>query len=289
MKWISCIIKQLSKLPLSVLYIFSDIIFYLIYYVMGYRKKEVFQNIKNSFPEKSEQEIQQIQRQFFKNFSDYIIETFKAISISENELRVRVQHINQHLFEEVQAEKKNIILLTGHIFNWEWINALARIIPQKNCHPVYKKINNKFWEEQVLNIRNKFENISLEINELPRHILKTLSNDETAYMFVADQSPHISQVDVGITFLNQKTPVYIGYDKLSKLDLAFIYCDIKKVKRGYYQVNYYRIYPDNEKFKPLEVVLKFHKLLEKTIRKDPANYLWSHKRWKNAHAIKQEI
>lgn len=289
MKWISCIIKQLSKLPLSVLYIFSDIIFYLIYYVMGYRKKEVFQNIKNSFPEKSEQEIQQIQRQFFKNFSNYIIETFKAISISENELRVRVQHINQHLFEEAQAEKKNIILLTGHIFNWEWINALARIIPQKNCHPVYKKINNKFWEEQVLNIRNKFGNISLEINELPRHILKTPNNGETAYMFVADQSPHISQVDVGITFLNQKTPVYIGYDKLSKLDLAFIYCDIKKVKRGYYQVNYYRIYPDNEKFKPFEVVLKFHKLLEKTIRKDPANYLWSHKRWKNAHAIKQEI
>ena len=289
MKWISCIIKQLSKLPLSVLYIFSDIIFYLIYYVMGYRKKEVFQNIKNSFPEKSEQEIQQIQRQFFKNFSDYIIETFKAISISENELRVRVQHINQHLFEEVQAEKKNIILLTGHIFNWEWINALARIIPQKNCHPVYKKINNKFWEEQVLNIRNKFGNISLEINELPRHILKTPNNGETAYMFVADQSPHISQVDVGITFLNQKTPVYIGYDKLSKLDLAFIYCDIKKVKRGYYQVNYYRIYPDNKRFKPFEVVLKFHKLLEKTIRKDPANYLWSHKRWKNAHAIKQEI
>ena len=289
MKWISCIIKQLSKLSLSVLYIFSDIIFYLIYYVVGYRKKEVFQNIKNSFPEKPEQEIQQIQRQFFKNFSDYIIETFKAISISENELRVRVQHINQHLFEEVQAEKKNIILLTGHIFNWEWINALARIIPQKNCHPVYKKINNKFWEEQVLNIRNKFGNISLEINELPRHILKTPSNGETAYMFVADQSPHISQVDVGINFLNQKTPVYIGYDKLSKLDLAFIYCDIKKVKRGYYQVNYYRIYPDNEKFKPFEVVLKFHKFLEKTIRKDPANYLWSHKSWKNAHAIKQEI
>jgi len=106
-------------------------------------------------------------------------------------------------------------------------------------------------------------------------------------MFVADQTPNINSVNYGLKFLNQKTPAFIGYDKLStRMDLAFIYCEMKKVKRGFYQVNYYRIYPDGEKFAEHEVVKKFHKLLENTIRKRPDNWLWSHRRWKYKDAIK---
>lgn len=290
MKAILIIIHLFSRLPMKILYIFSDIIFFINYYLVGYRKKVVLENLQKSFPEKSDTEIKKIHKQFFRNFSDYIVETLKSITISETELRVRVQHINQKVFHQAYTEQKNVIMLTGHIINWEWISALATIIPQKNCHPVYKKINSPFWGEQILKIRNKFGNKSLETNEVMRNIFRTPNDGNTAYMFVADQSPFVHNVQVGMMFLNQKTPVFTGYDKLStKMDLAFIYCEIKKVKRGYYQINYHRIYADNEKFMPFEVVKKYHSLLEKTIRKNPDNYLWSHKKWKYAHAIKKMI
>lgn len=290
MRLILFILHLISRLPLGILYIFSDIIFFLNYYFIGYRKKVVFDNLQNSFPEKTNSEIKSIQKQFFRNFSDYIVETLKAITISEKELRVRVQHINQDVFHQAFSEKKNMILLTGHIFNWEWINALAMIIPQKNCHPVYKKINNDFWGEQILKIRNKFGNQSIEKQDILRKILRTPNDGNTAYMLVADQSPFVGDVDAGMIFLNQKTPIYIGYDKLStRMDLAFVYCEMKKVKRGYYQVNYHRLYPDNEHFKEFEVVKKFNILLEKTIKENPDNYLWSHRKWKNTHAIKRMI
>lgn len=281
------ILYLISKFPLKVLYIFSDIIFFLNFHIVGYRKKVITQNLRNSFPEKSDEEIKEIKKKFYLNFSDYLVETIKSFSISETESRVRMQHINQDLFHEAQKEGKNIILLAGHVFNWEWINALARIVPQKHCHPVYRKVNSDFWENQMKKVRNKFGNEALEANEVILNIFRTKNDGDSIYMFVADQSPHISHVNYGLEFLNQKTPVFIGYDKLAtRMDLAFIYCEMKKVKRGFYQVNYHRIYPDGKKFAENEVVKKFHKLLENTLHKHPDNYLWSHRKWKYQDSIK---
>ncbi|MGZ5189199.1 MAG: lysophospholipid acyltransferase family protein [Kaistella sp.] len=276
-----------SKLPLRVLYIISDIIFFLMYHLVGYRKKVVTENLKNSFPHKTSDEIYKIRKTFYRNFSDYIVETLKSFTISSHELRVRVQHLNQDVFHEAKSENKNVILLTGHVFNWEWFNALATIIPQENCFPVYRKVQNSFWEERIKGIRNRFGNSALEAKEVIRHIFRNPNDGNSVYMFVADQTPHVSEVSYGLNFMNQKTPAFIGYDKLStRMDLAFVFCEMKKVKRGYYQINYYRIYPDDEKFIVHEVVKKFHKLLENTINKRPDNYLWSHRRWKYQHAIK---
>ena len=287
MNFLFKIILLFSKLPLRVLYILSDIIFFLMYNLVGYRKKVVTENLKNSFPKKSESEIDKIRTSFYRNFSDYIVETFKSFTISSKELRVRVQHINQDVFHDAKSENKNVILLTGHVFNWEWFNALATIIPQENCFPVYRKVQNSFWEEKIKGIRNRFGNTALEAKEVIRHILRNPNDGNSVYMFVADQSPHVSEVSFGLNFLNQKNPAFIGYDKLStRMDLAFVFCEMKKVKRGYYQINYYRIYPDGEKFVEYEVVKKFHKLLENTINKRPDNYLWSHRRWKYQHAVK---
>ena len=287
MNFLFKIILLFSKLPLRILYILSDIIFFLMYNLVGYRKKVVTENLKNSFPKKSESEIDKIRTSFYRNFSDYIVETFKSFTISSKELRVRVQHINQDVFHDAKSENKNVILLTGHVFNWEWFNALATIIPQENCFPVYRKVQNSFWEEKIKGIRNRFGNTALEAKEVIRHILRNPNDGNSVYMFVADQSPHVSEVSFGLNFLNQKTPAFIGYDKLStRMDLAFVFCEMKKVKRGYYQINYYRIYPDGEKFVEYEVVKKFHKLLENTINKRPDNYLWSHRRWKYQHAVK---
>lgn len=284
------ILKLISRLPLGFLYLFSDFFFLLNHYIIGYRKKVVLENLRNSFPEKSDKELKEIEKKFFKNFFDYMVETFKALTISETELRVRMQHINQDLFHEAKAEGKNIIFLAGHVFNWEWITALARILPQENSHPVYRKVNSSFWNDQIVNVRNRFGNKSLEDKEVLRHILRNPNNGNSTYMFVADQSPEIQNVDQGLKFLNQMTPVFIGYDKLAtRMDLAFIYCEMKKVKRGYYQINYHRIYPDDEKFREYEVVKKFHHLLNDTVTKRPDNYLWTHRRWKHSGRIKTNL
>lgn len=284
------ILKLISRLPLGFLYLFSDFFFLLNHYIIGYRKKVVLENLRNSFPEKSDKELKQIEKKFFKNFFDYMVETFKALTISETELRVRMQHINQDLFHEAKAEGKNIIFLAGHVFNWEWITALAKILPQENSHPVYRKVNSSFWNDQIVKVRNRFGNKSLEDKEVLRHILRNPNNGNSTYMFVADQSPEIQNVDQGLKFLNQMTPVFIGYDKLAtRMDLAFIYCEMKKVKRGYYQINYHRIYPDDEKFREYEVVKKFHHLLNDTVTKRPDNYLWTHRRWKHSGRIKTNL
>ena len=281
------IILLFSKLPLKILYIFSDCTFFLIYHIVGYRKEVVSENLRNSFPHKTKEELRKIRKNFYLNFSDYIVETLKSFTMSSHELRVRVQHLNQDVFHEAKAECKNVILLSGHVFNWEWFNALATIIPQENSFPVYRKVQSSFWEEKVKSIRNRFGNHAIEAKEVIRHIFRNPNDGNSVYMFVADQTPHFSEITYGLNFLNQKTPAFIGYDKLStRMDLAFVYCDMKKVKRGFYQINYYRIYPDGEKFVEHEVVKKFHKLLENTINKRPDNYLWSHRRWKYQHAIK---
>lgn len=287
MKFLFKVSLLFSKLPLRVFYMISDLMYLVIYHIVGYRRKVILENLQNSFPTKSPFELKEIQKKFYVNFCDYIVETFKSFTISSTELRVRVQHINQEIFHEAKAENKNVILLAGHIFNWEWYNALATIIPQENSFPVYRKVQNGFWEENIKTLRNRFGNQALEAKEVVRHIFRNPNDGNSVYMFVADQTPHSSEVTYGLNFLNQKTPVFVGYDKLStRMDLAFVFCEMKKVKRGYYQINYHRIYPDGEKFVEHEVVKKFHHLLENTINKRPDNYLWSHRRWKYQQAIK---
>ncbi len=288
MNFIFKIFLLFSKLPLRVLYVFSDFIFFVIYHIIGYRRKVVFENLKNSFPQKTEDELKKIEKKFYINFCDYIVETVKSFTISSTELRVRVQHLNQDIFHEAKAENKNVILLAGHIFNWEWYNALTLIIPQEKSFPVYRKVQSGFWEEKIKGLRNRFGNQALEAKEVIRHIFKNPNDGNSIYMFVADQTPHVSEVTYGLNFMNQRTPAFVGYDKLStRMDLVFVFCEMKKVKRGYYQINYYRIFPEGDKFVEHEVVRKFHGLLENTIKKRPDNYLWSHRRWKYQDAIKE--
>ena len=179
------------------------------------------------------------------------------------------------------------MLLSGHVFNWEWFNSLATLIPQEKCFPIYRKMQSQFWEEKIKKIRGRYGNEAIEADDVMKHILRNPNDGNSVYMFVADQTPHISMVNFGIWFLNQKTPVFVGYDRLSgRMNVTFVYCEMEKIKRGHYRVTYHEITPTNQKFEPYEVVKKFHQNLEKTINKNPDNWLWSHRKWKYKDAIK---
>ena len=256
------------------------------YYIIGYRKKVVFENLKNSFPEKTEPELRRIQKEFFRNFGDFMVETLKAFTISSEELEKLVTYENLDFFEKAYLQKKNAIILTGHTFNWEFTTLFAQKVPQENFYAIYKKLQSEFWDKKIIESRGRFGFSLLESKEVMRHFITQENDGNSVYGFLSDQSPSWGKSQFGVTFLNQKTPVLTGYNRIPRKD-NFLYCfaEIVKIKRGKYHIKFIEILPENEKFEEHELVIKFNQYLERTIRKQPENWLWSHKRWKNADEI----
>ncbi len=276
----------ISLLPFSVLYIFSRFIYIILNYIIGYRKRTITKNLKNSFPEKSEEEIKSIRKKFYKNFADYAVETLKSFSISQEELNKRHTYSNLHIFKECEDERKDVILMAGHVFNWEWFVGLAPNLYTEKTIAVYHKVKNEFWNNRINQIRGKFGTIPLDMKKTARYMMSTPNNGEHAYLFVADQSPKKSAIHYSLNFLNQDTPVFVGFDKIAiKKEMALIFCKMVKVKQGYYHTTFERILPEGENYAPMEIVHKFFENLEETIRENPDNWLWSHKRWKYKKGI----
>lgn len=280
------IVYTFSLLPFSILYGFSWILYVLLNYVIGYRRKVIYNNLKNSFPEKSEKEIKEIQKKFYKNFSDYLVETLKTLSISIEELNKRHTFTNIELFRKYELEGRDIMMMAGHVFNWEWFVSTGPNIQTPTTVAVYHKVKNEFWNHQVNKIRGKFGTVQLDMKKTPRFMMGTPNDGSHAYLFVADQSPKKSAIHFDLEFLNQATPVFVGFDKIAiKKNMAVLYCKMVKIKQGYYHTTFEEIKPDGEKFEDMEIVQKFFNKLENTIKENPDNWLWSHKRWKYKKGI----
>ncbi len=280
------ILTLFSRLPLKVLYIISDFFFFLNYHIIGYRKKVVYQNLKNSFPEKTEIEIKKIQKKFFRNFTDFMVETLKTFTISEKKLENIIEYQNLDLFQKSFDEKKNLIILTGHNFNWEFTTLVAKKVPQQNFFAIYRKLQSKFWDDKIIESRARFGFKLIESKNVMRHFKEQPNDGNSVYGFLSDQTPHSSRVQFGLEFLNQKTPAFTGYNRIpGKENMIFCYAEIIKIKRGKYHIHFIEMHPENETFEGEELVVKFHKMLEKTIRKHPENWLWTHKKWKYADAV----
>ncbi len=280
------ILYLFSLLPLRILYIFSWFIYLALNYLIGYRRKVIYQNLQNSFPEKSEKEIKSIQKKFYKNFADSLVETLKCFSFSKEDLDKRHTYSNIELLDEIKSENKDTIFMAGHIFNWEWLVAVGPHLPMKHNYAVYHKVKNDFWNEQINKIRSKFGTIPLDMKKTAREMMASAGDGERAYLLVADQSPKQVAVHYDLEFLNQTTPVFVGFDKIAiKKNMAVVYLNMVKTKQGHYHTTFERILPDGEKFEAMEIVHKFFGKLEKTINENPDNWLWSHKRWKYKKGI----
>jgi len=278
------IIYQFSRLPLSILYLLSDFLFFLLHTVIGYRRRVIRTNLENSFPEKSAKEIKAIQKKFYANFCDYLIETLKTFSISQKELDKRFTYSNLEVFHKIKTENRNVIMMAGHMFNWEWFVGTAKHLPAKNTVAVYHKIGNPFWNDKINQMRGKFGTEAVDMKDVLRNMMKTPNDGNSAYLFVADQSPKKSAVHYFIDFLNQRTPAFNGFDKIAqRKNMGIVYSKTEKIKRGYYHTTFIEIEPKGEKFEENEIVHQFFSLLTQTIQKHPDNWLWSHKRWKFAN------
>lgn len=280
-KIIHYIFVGFSLLPLKVLYYFSDIIFFIIYYVIRYRKKIIINNIAHSLPEKSIEEQKKIAKRFYRDFSDYLMESLKGLTISEKELKRRMKFVNIELLEE-QNEDRNIATLSGHVFNFEWLMSIVCHAKKFNgFYYIYKPVENKYLDQQIKNVREKFGAKGIS-SKSTREIFQIPNDGKQILYFLSDQSPKKGHKGYSLKFLSQETPVFTGYENIiKKYNQIPIYVDILKVKRGYYKAIFHRIYPRNGiQFEKNEIVHQFFDYLEQTIKKNPDNWLWSHRRWK---------
>lgn len=277
----------LSILPFPLLYLFSDLVFVLMYYVMGYRQKVVTQNLRNSFPEKSEKEILILRRKFFRYLSDLFLETFKTLTITPSSMlkHCRFDEASLALIKKLYEEKKSIILVLGHRGNWEWGGNAFSIQCRQQLYVIYHPLENKYFNQIVIGMRTRFGTKLIEMKNTFREMVNK-RNEATATAFIADQTPPPENA-YWTKFLNQDTPVFKGTEIIAKkLNYPIIYIDIKRTKRGYYDMTAELLCENPASTSEGEISELHTKKLESEIRKNPETWLWSHRRWKHKRPMK---
>ncbi|MBW8334606.1 MAG: lysophospholipid acyltransferase family protein [Prolixibacteraceae bacterium] len=275
------ILKVLGYTPFWLLYICADLIYLISYYVVGYRKKTVRRNLKNSFPEKTDQEIHRITIAFYRHFADLVVETIKSFQISEETLQKRISYKNPEVLDELYAQGKSVALLSGHYGNWEWTMAMPKFI-QHQLNVIYRPMQNKQIDTFMKKVRSRFGMFLIPAQTSLRTMLEIEKSGQlSATYYLADQTA-LYDTKYWMMFLNQETPVFPGPEKVaSRLKQAVVFMDIQKVRRGYYEVEFTKLFDDASQTKEFEVTKTHVNFLEEIIRKRPEFWLWSHKRWKH--------
>ncbi len=280
----------LSRLPMRILYIKSDIFFFIVYYIIRYRKKVVLDNLKLSFPEKSNEELKLMSKKFFKHFMDLVMESVKAFSISEKQILKRYTYKNPELVNTLFKQGKSIALVGAHQANWEWSISLPLVLDQP-ITGAYTKLNNKYFEKAVRDSREKFGVIGVKTSETVKRMQYNVANKiQAAYILLSDQSPQPHKTFYWREFFNIKVPVHTGAEMLSKkFDLVVVNYLTKKVKRGYYETEFQLITDSPKEFENYQITDKYIDLTEKNILQQPELYLWSHKRYKHKDKVPKEF
>ncbi len=279
-------IYLLSLLPFPVLYLFSNFVYAVLYYIIGYRKKVVLENLRNSFPEKSEAEIKRICKAYYHYLCDLFLETFKTLTISKEAM---IRHCSfapgtMELFERFEKENKSAILVLGHYGNWEWAGNTFSLLCKHQLYVIYHPIGNKFFDDLMFKMRTRFGTKLITMKNTFREMLAN-RNELSMTAFIADQTPS-SQNAYWTKFLNQDTPVFRGTEIIAKkLDSPVVYITINKIKRGYYQMQA-EVLCEHPAGTADGVISELHtRRLEKDIIACPEIWLWSHRRWKHKKPV----
>lgn len=274
----------LACLPLTVLYLISDIAAFFVHRVVRYRLNIVRMNLRNSFPEKNDAELKAIENKFYRHLCDYGVELIKMTRISEKELDKRITIDNFDLFYEQLDKGKNIILLLGHYGNWDWLSTLERRFrPGVTLAAVYRPLKNPGIDELFIKARERFGTLNISKNSTLRAMIRIKQSKQPHVVaMVSDQTPSVNNLEYWTNFLHQDTPILTGMDKIARqLDFSVYYIDCQVVKRGHYKATLSVIESDPASLQPYEICERFIRKVEQTIQRDPAFYLWSHKRWKH--------
>lgn len=274
------LIRFFSRLPLPVLYTIGDVLGFVSYYIIGYRKKVVYNNLRKAFPNKSEEEIKRISKEFYKRFGEYIAETIKAISISEVEMKRRVKFLNVSEVAGYAADGQSIILAGTHQFNWEWALLTGCLVLPFPVDAVYQSLSNKHFDKLMYDTRAKFGGKPIDKSNIIRSLVK--SKDRLrAVAIMADQSPRRSSPKYWTTFMNQKTAFLTGPEQIARaMKYPVFFYRMTRIKRGNYTVELIKLTDPPYEKDSHEILDLYVTHCEQLIKDDPASYLWSHKRWK---------
>lgn len=274
----------LSLLPLWALYLLiSDVFFLLTFYVIGYRKKVVFTNLKNAFPEKNEAERKKIARKFYRHFCDTFAEGIKITTMPKKQLIRRIAAINNEILDKYYQQNRPIVLVLGHYGNWEWMTGHG-LTTKYIIMAVYKPLKNKTMDFLMLNTRQRFQAVLVPMRKTYKAFFEQVGEKKlTMLALLADQNPGRNKKNVHqTTFLNQDTTVFIGPEKIAKkTNSVVLFLKLKKIKRGHYQTEWVPITETPNETKPYEITETHVRLLENIIREQPEYWLWSHRRWKH--------
>jgi KDO2-lipid IV(A) lauroyltransferase len=275
----------ITLLPLRFLYLLSDLMFFPVYYFPGYRRKVVRTNLLNTFPEKSFEEIIEIERKFYHHFCDLFIETFKLLHLSLEQLVKRIPMTNPDLLKKLESEDRDVVAILGHYGNWEWLISLPYHCGL-NFVSIYKPLQNKHFDKFMIDTRSRFGMTLTPMHMVVREIIENKKRkNPSVYSFLADQTPPANELKYWTRFLNQDTPVYLGAEKIaSKYDMAVIFFNIRKIRRGNYTVTVEMLF-ENTAGLPEHKITETHvKRMDEIIRENPQYWIWSHRRWKHKRA-----
>ena len=282
---LSFFLKALSLIPFKVMYVLSDGLYYLLYYVIRYRRSIVHKNLTESFPEKSEQEILQIEKKFYRYFTDQVLESTKMATISPEEMSRRMKFTNVEAADAVLVSGKSIALYIGHYGNWEWVSSIPLWLDKKvRAVQIYHKLRNENMDKLMLQTRERMGAVSVEMRKTARYITEMANSNQVSIVgFIADQSPRKKEVRHFLSFLNHKTPVLTGTEKIIKhYDFEAWFLNMKRVKRGYYEAELIRLHENPKVLPDFELTAIYYQMLEQMIQNRPELYLWTHKRFKHA-------
>lgn len=275
------VIIPVSLLPFPVLYGLSDFLFVLFYFVFGYRKKVVMDNIRRSFPEKTPAEQEAICKKFYRHFCDLILESLKTFTVQRWQVRKRVVCKNPELINKYYDQKRSVIIAGGHYNNWELFAVGVDELIRHQAIGIYKPLSNKFFDKKMRATRSKF-GLYMISTKVVKQVMDEEINNLTATIFAFDQSPSNPNNCYWMKFLNQDTGILFGVEKYAKeYDYPVLYGRINKERRGYYSFEFFDVTDRPRETAYGEITEAVNRMLEKDIRAIPQYWLWSHRRWKH--------
>jgi KDO2-lipid IV(A) lauroyltransferase len=272
----------LHLLPEWFLFRISNFFYFLMYHVVGYRKKVVVANLKMAFPDYDPSRIRSITRKFYHHFSDLILESGICHFYSESKALKRITYRNPELLNELYSTGKLVMAVTGHYGNWEYLNTLA-LASDYPVAAIYKPLNIKPIDRMITKNRTRFGVMVSPMEKITRKLIQHhKEKDPVMTIFLADQRPLLRNIQYWTKFMGMDTPLYLGTEKLArKLDAAVVFLKILKVKRGRYEVEIELICKNPNEMEPYEITNRHVRILENLIRDEPQYWLWSHRRWKH--------
>lgn len=282
------LLNFISRLPFWMLYLLADLLFFIVFYIIGYRRKVTKTNLANAFPEKSEQERKLIEKKYYRFLADMIMESLKMNSLTTEEINSHCRLTNPEEIQRHYDRGHSVLLASGHYANWEWANLVLALGFKEKLLVIFKPLTDKKFGEYLNKMRSRFGAIMVPMKHTLRKIVE-IKKEKYMFGFASDQTPARHESQYFTNFLNQPTAVFLGLEKIAKTtNNPVVFLHIDRLKRGYYTYTFTTLVEDPSVTSEYEITdLHTHKL-EQIIRRKPELWLWSHKRWKfKPHEINQ--